>query len=119
MSKICYVFGHGKRDEEGDCTRCHKYCYGNRWNDTFWDSTAWGYIKFVLTLVLALSALLFLIFAIIGIPPLIYAKYACDSYAKMGVKVVWDFWAGCMANHPQFGWMPVDQYFKTLNIYKP
>lgn len=119
MEKLCYWIGHAEI-VNGDCTRCHRYCYsGNRLSSTFWDSQAWNAVKFALLLALGISALLFLIIAITGIPTLISAKYACDAYAKMGVKVVWDFWAGCMANHPQFGWMPVDQYFKTLNVYKP
>ena len=44
---------------------------------------------------------------------------SCQEYVAMGIPAQWHFWSGCMANHPKFGWVPVDQYFKILNINLP
>lgn len=48
------------------------------------------------------------------------AQYnSCQDYSSMGIDVQYHFWIGCMANHPKFGWMPTDDYFRTLNINIP
>jgi hypothetical protein len=44
---------------------------------------------------------------------------SCDAYADMGITVQYNFWTGCMAQHPVFGWMPTSEYFKVLNLNIP
>jgi hypothetical protein len=44
---------------------------------------------------------------------------ACDAYADMGITVQYNFWTGCMAQHPVFGWMPTSEYFEVLNLNIP
>lgn len=46
-------------------------------------------------------------------------KITCNAYAQMDIETQWTFWTGCMANHPRFGWIPVDEYFRILNINIP
>jgi hypothetical protein len=81
----------------------------------FWDSDAWVYIKIIGGTFLAFSLLIGLIILFLSIS----SKNACNFYSLKGIETQWNFWTGCLANHPKFGWIPVDEYFKTFNIYNP
>ena len=43
----------------------------------------------------------------------------CDAYSLMGIDVSYNFWTNCMANHPVFGWVPISDYFRIINLYTP
>lgn len=76
-------------------------------------------IKTYLSLILAGIVLLALIFApFVGFDVLLNYN-SCKRYESMGIPVDWDFWGGCMANHPEFGWLPINDYFQTLNLNVP
>lgn len=72
----------------------------------------WDGLKFVGSILLISVLIVSLIFS--GLMLTTYP--ACQSYQHMGIQVQWSFWTGCMAHHSQFGWLPVDEYFKTLNV---
>lgn len=136
---VCWIFGHDydiKPHEhfahtfEARCTR--KNCgmvlsrreseerfrdivKDKKYNNTFWDSDAWDYTKIILLIV----GLIVLILLCGLVPTVITTKSACTVYAQQGIEVMYNFWTGCMANHPDFGWMPVDEYFNTLNVRIP
>jgi hypothetical protein len=44
---------------------------------------------------------------------------SCQQYDKMDITVQYEFWTGCMANHPKFGWLPIGEYFKVINLNIP
>jgi hypothetical protein len=127
MKLACNIFSHkflenhkqGKKTHyKYSCTRCGEesdYPDMNKWENTFWDSDAWIYTKSILVVLLgtvAIISLMIFISSLVG-------KVSCNSYAEMGIPVQWNFWVGCMANHPKFGWIPVDEYFSVLNLNIP
>jgi hypothetical protein len=143
MNRICQVFGHKfpeKLPENippgyGNVSCIRKGCNGDmsvhckdsqkdydarvshsKYEDTFWTSDAWSNIKIVLLGILAAFGVL----ALIVIPAIILNKLSCNSYAKfVEVPVQWNFWTSCMAKHPQFGWMPIDEFFRNVNVTLP
>jgi hypothetical protein len=121
MSVRCYIFGHrkgssGKMTWDYKCPDCGNYWdKGQQSMDTFWDSDAWMYTKIVLaTIFWAMVGM-----GIIAIVFTIVDSRICAAYSSKGIPTEWSFWTGCLANHPKFGWIPVDEYFKTFNIYNP
>jgi hypothetical protein len=120
----CYLFGHSYKSNEGisyfkySCVRCeHQSNYPGmeKWENTFWDSEYWGAIKIIFWIIFGI--LVFFSF-VIGLVSVISSN-TCQEYSKMGIDVVWNFWTGCMANHPKFGYIPIAEYFRTLNINLP
>lgn len=126
--KTCYIFGHDfKRNanpknryyDEYKCTKCNStigdYLKENKFRHTFWDSDAWGFVKIVFTALLCMSAVVGFCVLLIGF----FSNLTCQQYIKMGIDAKFNLWTGCMANHPKFGWIPIDDYFKTINLYMP
>ena len=114
--KTCYILGHKLVEDDNKCQRCHSRIYGDSaYYGTFWHSDTFDTIKIIFTIMLV-TVLMF------SVAASIYAtmsKAACNQYADFGLKVIWKFWTGCMVEHPKFGWVPADQYFKILNINMP
>ena len=80
----------------------------------FWDSDFWEFCKFMFPVVFLIFLIIFLVFGIDA-----YFTYkTCNAYLVKGIETQWNFWTGCLANHPKFGWIPVEEYFKTFNIYQ-
>ncbi len=123
---ICYILGHDDkgeknkvRDWHNKCSRC-KSEWNPNWNntrfaDSFWNSEVWDFLKLVIPIILVALGILV---AIIGIGYLL-DKNSCNAYSTMGIDVIYNFWTGCMANHPKFGYIPIEEYFRTLNLYIP
>lgn len=129
--KICYFFGHSfiknndnlrRRYDNFVCKHCKEYYVEEekffskyKWSETFWNSATWDIIKIIGIFVLIIAAFLLLVAAIMSIT----TYNTCQQYSKLGIDTIWNFWTGCLAKHPEFGYIPVDEYFKTFNIYKP
>ncbi len=123
--KKCYIFGHEYVVNKGNnygrySTHICKYCghttgepKASKWDYTFWQSDAWDTIKTWTIGLLIFTGVVF------GIVYLFYwmNSTACTQYKSMGIDVMYNFWTGCMANHPKFGWIPVEKYFEVLNLY--
>jgi len=130
---LCYLIGHDVeeveyRDEYWHspvkhykyvCTRCKEERNGQgqfsksivtRFKNWF------VYHSFEVKLI---STMLFLIVGMLWL--LWYGSYSeCQGYTKMGVPAKWvNIWAGCMVEHPKFGWVPAEKYFQILNLYFP
>ena len=106
LRKDCYLYP--------TCDRCGiEYC--SRYGRTFWTSSKFEAIKFTLGMLLLFVSIVTLVLLLLGWGN----KVTCNQYIELGIPAQWKFWTGCMANHPKFGWIPVDEYFKTFNIYKP
>ncbi len=123
--KKCYIFGHKfEPNPEKDFRwrqdyRCI-YCdtttnrpEEDKFKDTFWKSDTLDTIKFwtaaVLTVASIASAIILMGYFV--------DNSTCNQYKNMGIDVIYNFWTGCMANHPKFGWIPVEKYFEVLNLY--
>lgn len=131
MNTRCYFLGHseGKSDArtwDFKCPRCGEYFDRNnfysKYRDTFWTSDTWDGIKFTIKFIGILLVILIvaaLILSVIVIPAFWFSHNSCNSYLEMGIETQWRFWTGCMANHPEFGWLPISDYFRTINIYNP
>lgn len=76
----------------------------------------WDFLKFIGQVAILLAVLLALVFGSAIAVDRISQSYSCQQYSDMGIQVHYNFWTGCMARHSQFGWIPVDEYFKTLNL---
>ncbi|HJU59251.1 MAG TPA: hypothetical protein VJ583_05845 [Nitrososphaeraceae archaeon] len=125
--KICYIIGHDKKGEsvpgidwEYNCSKCgvgwdkHGY-YGGKFRYTFWTSGIWESAKFFFRII-GLASLLLIFFSVFNI---LLSNASCNSYEKFGVETVYDIWAGCMAKHPKLGFIPVEEFFRTINIINP
>lgn len=126
MNKICYWFGHKKFELNKSpdrsnyhpyiCPRCketYQYSDTSKFEDTFWKSDTWDTIKMITCGIISILGAIFIIYAILTL----FSIPSCIQYAKMGIETKWNFWTMCMAHHPKFGWVPVDEYFKILNLY--
>lgn len=125
--KKCYIFGHkfelnpDRGDHWGDTHRCIYNCgyktnnpgKGSKYIDTFWRSDAWDTIVSWFKVILVVLIILLIIVGIIYW----ISNSTCIQYKNMGINVLYNFWTGCMANHPKFGWIPVEKYFEVLNLY--
>jgi hypothetical protein len=81
----------------------------------FWDSDFWEYTKVIVPVVL-----IFLLIILLLVLFFSFGDYkACNAYSLKGIETQWNFWTGCLANHSKFGWIPIEEYFKTFNIYNP
>lgn len=78
-----------------------------------------GFIEFLVEEYLFIVKGLLIIVVVLSIlivPSVLLDYKSCQRYESMSIPVDWDFWGGCMANHPEFGWLPVKQYFQTMNL---
>lgn len=126
---VCQFVGHDYRKssredyyhhykyvcQRKDCVGHTDFSTDDKWRNTFWDSGVWETIKYIgmalLCAILVLSLVVLLI-NFLGVK-------TCQQYAKMGVETSYNFWTGCMANHSKFGWVPVDEYFRVINLNIP
>lgn len=70
-------------------------------------------------IIIMVLTLIFIVGGFLSLPYFI-GKNSCLTYInKFNVDAVWNFWTGCMAKHPQFGYLPIDEYFRVINIYNP
>jgi hypothetical protein len=127
MKLACNLFGHSYELNEKlekksyfkySCTRCENqtdYVDRDRWENTFWQSEYFDVIKVIFWFLLGTIIFILLIVGLISV----IGYNSCQQYSKFGVDAVWNFWTGCMANHPKFGYIPVEEYFRTLNINLP
>ena len=129
MNLTCNLRGHDYEEYKEEktyryrgyshyCSRCENPTDSpnvDKWDNTFWESTEWQVLKIVSAYVLGTFAVILLIFWL----AVFASKSTCNSYAEMGIDVQWNFWTSCMANHPKFGWVPVAEYFKILNVNLP
>jgi hypothetical protein len=98
------------RNYADEMTFWEKIQYWDFWRSDFWDSTK--FIGGILLLFALIIGLIILFFS--------FGDYkACNAYSLKGIETQWSFWTGCLANHPKFGWIPIEEYFKTFNIYNP
>lgn len=123
--KKCYVFGHeyvvnkGRNTSRyGDyiCIHCGHTTDDpetSKWDYTFWQSDSWEIITFWFKVILVIIAI---ILTFCGIYYFIDSN-TCNQYKNIGIDVMFNFWTGCMANHPKFGWIPIEKYFEVLNLY--
>ena len=102
------------------CERCEEeqrykeHFHNNYWQE-FWED--WGDIIKVFGTAIAVIAVGILLIAGLGTW---YSFSICNSYIDVGIPARWTgFWTECMAEHPKFGWVPVDKYFEILNLYVP
>ncbi len=86
-----------------------------KFHETFWDSTAWEATKIFGSTILAV----FFVFFLIALVGSFFSSIGCTEYAKLGIETRYTFWTNCMANHPKFGWLPIDEYFRTINLNIP
>lgn len=130
MKISCNVFGHKFVKNTGNdvryytkyiCKRCKTTAeYESEiWEDTFWKSDTWENIKVISIGIGVIAGVLLVLFGILGGIMSIQSYFTCTQYKDMGIDVIWKLWTGCMANHPKFGYIPIEEYFKTLNLYKP
>lgn len=117
MNIKCHLVGHDlqQTDKNSGWYECSRGCSGcgtrkpnNKWILTFWDSSEYIEIKVVLVALVGLALAIYLIAMV---------KLAqCNAYSDMGIETLWNFWTACMGNHPKFGWIPIDEYFRILNL---
>lgn len=129
MNIRCHFLGHseGKSDSrtwDFKCPRCEHYFdkdrHGNgKFGYTFWTSDTWDSIKFTVKFIAITLLIITLTISVIVIPSVWLSHNSCNSYLEMGIETQWGLWTGCMANHPEFGWLPISDYFRTINIYNP
>jgi hypothetical protein len=133
MSKICDILGHdyvkASRDQDnklygrgfthicsrGGCKEVSDYPHREKWNNTFWDSDAWDVTKIVLASLLATVLVFLIIWAAVNLG----SEYSCNGYKSLGVNVQYSWRTGCMALHEKFGWVPVAEYFRVINLNIP
>jgi hypothetical protein len=72
-------------------------------------------LKFLAPIVLGVVV----IFSVVCGLVIVFNYNTCQTYAGMGIDVQFHFWGGCFANHPKFGWVPVNEYFRILNVNVP
>lgn len=123
MNIFCKWFGHSPEEiKEGIRTvgyKCSKCGEEEKWDSSFRTGNIrlfldnWGIVFVAIGVVLGFLLMLSV--------PFVLAEYAaCSKYVEMGVPAKWTgIWTGCMAEHPQFGWVPVDNYFQIIGIYAP
>lgn len=90
-----------------------------KFHETFWDSATWNFIKIVVSAFLGVFSVFLILFLIIGTVTILFGSIECTEYAKLGIETRYTFWTNCMANHPKFGWLPIDEYFRTINLNIP
>lgn len=87
-----------------------------KWTGTFWKSDAFGRIKIFLWVLFWIAVFIFCIWLLLILPQ----QIGCGTYrTQFGVETVYNLWTGCMANSPKFGWIPVDEYFRSINLNIP
>jgi hypothetical protein len=99
--------------ERKGCRYETDYPQEHKWDKTIWTSDEWETIK---RITLILLWMVFIV-ALFTFGFIFVGKHSCDSYGNMGINVMYDFWNGCMAKHEKYGWVPVVEYFKILNLY--
>ena len=119
MNLRCNLFGHqhsgkGLGGWNHECKRCH-IMYDNKWRDTFWESSTWEGIKILFNITVVVVVL----FGAFSLLITGTGMASCNQYRDMGVETIYKFWVGCMANHEKFGWVPVEEYFRTINLNIP
>lgn len=122
---ICHWFGHDLHDNPDKthysnsvkCSRCGEvFTYKtDKWRRTFWETETWEYGKIIAACVLVGLLVLLVLTLSVGF----FNSIICGQYAEMGIEARYNFWTGCMANHPEFGWLPIEEYFRTINLYQP
>lgn len=123
MKLSCNVFGHRyieNKESMGGwdryvCNRCetkHDEYNKDIWKDTFWRGAAWDAIKYIIG---TIGAIAIVVGFIVGISSLVNYN-SCMAYKDLDINVIWKFWTGCMGNHPKFGWLPIDEFFRTINV---
>lgn len=86
-----------------------------KYRDAFWNSSTFrAIINFLVWVLVGLTVLA-------GILAITYwvDLSECNAYGNMGIEVRYNFWTECMAKHPKLGWLPIDDYFRTINLYVP
>lgn len=133
MNLVCQIIGHDFGLVENGtyaeckwtgCKESHRH-YRNdsleetqksyKFHNTFWDSAGLEVIKIISGAILGIAVL----FVLVSIPLFLMGRATCNAYSGMGVDVLWNFWTGCMAKHSEFGWLPIEQYFNSLNLNLP
>lgn len=120
--KKCYVFGHTFKElphhryyYKYECTECERKTDNpevERFEYTFWDSNTWETAKFILTSLLTIAVAAYLAVSLGNF----INSISCMKYQELGIDTIYSFWTGCMAKHPVYGWVPVEEYFKILNV---
>ena len=124
--KLCRIIGHktveydtnsaatGRHMVAYKCTRCSEKHNDIRWfSDTLWADVwdDWGIAITVITI-----ALLSLI-TITAVTSLI-SRATCNQYSLLDINTKYNLLTGCMAQHHKFGWLPISDYFRTVNLYQ-
>lgn len=86
--------------------------YKFRW--TYWSSDNWEYFAKPLLIVLAV---MLLVIAVIIFLSAGSSYLACKNLAEFDVVTRYNFWTGCMAYSEKTGWLPSEEFFKTINLY--
>lgn len=127
MKRLCTVFGHNPESKSEKvssyremfrCPDCEEL-FDDRFEDCFWKSEEFEFLRMLLMVFLGMALILFIIFLITTLIGSLTSLAKCNSYLEMGVNTQFNFWTGCMANHPKFGWVPVEKYFEIINLYIP
>lgn len=121
MKRNCVIFGHApgvvitmRGYHRIECPACGDY-YENKWEDSFWKSSSYA----VERIFMAIAAAFLVVILLIIVLKIWFDWNSCNTYHSMGVPSQWNLWVGCMAEHPKFGWIPVEDYFRVINLYTP
>lgn len=128
MNKNCKWFGHkfieNKKESFfkyvcSNCQRLANYPENEKYDDVWW-TEFWDEYKTIISSLLLFIAIFLIVFGIVALLAITTEKATCNSYIAMGIPAKWTgIWTGCMANHPKFGWIPVQKYFEIINLYLP
>ena len=135
MNKHCNYFGHKYNpvltsrysQKVHRCIRekCEEYLVPDedfeknskehRWDGTYWESSDWELIRMILSVLFWATMVIFFIIFVGAV----IDNLTCDSYQNLGIPAKWGLWTGCMAEHPKFGWIPISEYFRVINLNIP
>lgn len=128
MKHNCFLQGHKGNDKYNwreniaeTCIYCGKhpkeghFFYDYEEQNLFhrlWDDHLWFQIP--VSIIIGCVAL-FLIFILFGLIMTPIASLSCDAKTvPMGLQHYYNFWAGCMVNYKDFGWIPFDKLFLLM-----
>ena len=95
------------------CSRCGEQVPSDdKWSCTYWTSDDWETLSWGLKFFGSVLTILAVAIAIAC-----WGNISeCNAYADLGVQTRWNFWTGCMALNDQFGWFPIEEFFRSVNL---